>query len=607
MRRLLFFLTLGASVLLCVPTAFSQNYYLSHCDGEMSTTASLTVDGAKTISVATLFSAEELGSLKGSEITSLRIGIVSKLKISDVSAWVASSLDGERLGEAMIRPGDLKSGWNEVELTLPVEISGEPLYLGYTFTQPSKCNVISVLPSSTAFPLFMDEGDGWADMTEAVAGALCVEASVSGESLAEYEIRPNSIELLDDTVEEGAKAYLRIDFTNRGTREIHSLDYEIATEEGVYSFSETFGEPVASRERKEVYSGVPVGSREGINEITFRPVAIDGSECTAQPEYPATVEVVRAPYLKHRVLIEDFSNENCSNCPSGAEKLDKVIADGDYAGVVDVVVHHAGSSYDRYTVDASKEYEVFYSGQLYSPMTMFNRSEIDGTLNFVPSTESDIRSRIERSLAKDVFLSLSIDPAINPAKGMIEIKASGSRTDALPEERLALTAFLTEDGIISLSQLGAHGPYTHNNMLRSVSSVWGESFSFDADGRYEATLSLPFDAGDWDTANCRIIVFISDDNPLSPGYHNILQSASLPLPYAAAKAKSSGLPAPSEMISKYGFTVNGGLVTVDEGVADFMIYDINGLPQRKDVPLHGLYLLRLITHEGDVYLHKILL
>ena len=59
-------------------TASAGSVMLSRCGGETASKASPTIEGKATVGVATLFTSDELTPLAGNEITTLRVGIVSK-------------------------------------------------------------------------------------------------------------------------------------------------------------------------------------------------------------------------------------------------------------------------------------------------------------------------------------------------------------------------------------------------------------------------------------------------------------------------------------------------------------------------------------------------
>lgn len=588
-----------------ISQTYAQSYYLTYCDGELASKASPIINDKATVGVATLFPEEILIPMKGSEIVSLRAGIISKLKISDFTLWISNSLSGSPLASGKIESSELVSGWNEIILDKPVEITGEPLYIGYTFTQPSKCNVISIYPSSNSYPFFLNDGSGWTDATSDFHGALCVEAGISGSNVAQYEIALNSIVPEDSRVESGGIAWLTVDFTNKGTNEIFSIDFDIETPENTYSYSKDF-QGIRSREKGRILVRVPITEESGDIELTFHTKAINGNPCLSSSVANSVIEVVIPPYLRHRVLIEDFSNEFCVNCPSAAEKMDKVVSNPSYAGLLDVVVHHAGSSYDRFTVDASKEYECFYSKNKYSPMTMFNRIEFDGKRDFVPSSESEIISHIDAALTRDVNFSLAIDPSIDTSTGEIMLRAFGYKGAEALEGEVLLTVFLTENGIESSSQQGASGSYFHNNMLRSVSTVWGETVEFNHDGRFEKSVTLKYDPDKTIFDNCSIIAFISNGNENSSTFREVLQSASLPLAFASS-AENLGVGEISKLSHDYHVICTGGRIIVEGNYAKFEVYNMNGLVVNPESILKGCYIVRIRDIEGNVESIKILL
>lgn len=581
-------------------TASAGSVMLSRCGGETASKASPTIEGKATVGVATLFTSDELTPLAGNEITTLRVGIVSKLKLDGVKVWVASAPGETPLRCIEIAKADLKSGWNEATLAEPLLITGDQLYIGYTFTQPSKCNVISVIPSENPGILMLNDGNGWTDISASCPGELSVEAVVEGENLASHDITLSAVTPEYPVAETGTDAYLRLDFVNTGLDPLSSLSYEISHISGRAEGTAAF-EPVEPRGKGSVFLTLPLAGSCEASPATVNVTAANGNPLASPRSRQAMIAVADAPYLQRNVLLEEFSNEFCNNCPAASDKIHAVLASMPEAFRVALAVHHAGSAYDYFTVEASKEYESFYSGKRYSPMVMADRTPFSGCVDLAPSTEEQIRSRIEAAMNQPAGASLSFRPAIDPVNGLIEIEACGT---AATDGDMALTLFLTEDNVAAIMQAGAGKDYIHHNMLRATGAAWGEAVAIGPDRSFSLKAQLAFDTA-WKNGDCRLTAFLTDADPESPSYRRVLQCFSLPLPYARQATITAGIGAPATGDEAVAISAEAGNISISGDYSSAEVFTINGRPAGLRALVPGIYIVRVTTGSGATVTRKI--
>ncbi len=582
--------------------AYAGTYWLTHCGGEIAGEAYPVVECEATVRVATFFDESEMAPLIGNRITSLRIGIISKLKLDGLYAWIAESPDGSPLANVHIEKSALKSGWNEIALDSPLKITGKPLYVGYTFFQPLKCNVISVTPSPTDYPLLLDSGNGWEDLSSDCHGALSVEVGVEGENTVTKDIALTNVKAEYPVIEAGSYAFLTVDFINAGTEPMSSLAY-VADHPGGSVAGEALFDKVEPREKGRFLIRLPLERVSPSADAKINVVGIDGDRLTVPRVGSVSIESAPAPLLQRRVLVEEFSNESCNNCPQAAIRLHENIASLDEAYRVSLAVHHAGSGYDAFTIDASKEYESFYPNGKYSPMAMFDRTPFDGAIDTNPNMEDQIRIRLEQSLSRTACTSLSMMPYIDTDNGLIEVRLSG----ALAENRQsAVTLFLTEDNVMPRRQSGAPEGYVHNNVLRSCGPVWGDPVETAEDGTFNVSVRTSYDTS-WKTDDCRLIAFLTDNDPSSPEYRQVLQSISLPLPYAEKARIGSGPGEIRELSVRddcLQFVINGGNLEISTPYIRADIFTIDGIRIPLSGLLPGTYILRVMLEDGHTVIRK---
>lgn len=593
------------TLFVCFMTSLSVNaekYWLSHCQGELPNNASPVVEGEATVSVATLFSAEEIAPLSANNITALRFGLVSKLKLNEVTVWIADDLDKEPIRSMTVTKSDLKSGWNEVELDNPLPIDGQPLYIGYTFSQPSKCNVIPIYTDNNSFPLWLDNGEGWNDIAAEYPGALCVEAGIEGNNLSDYDLAITSVSTEYPMVETGTTAYLRVDFINTGIVPFDHICYTVSHPSGNIE-AEADLPLISPREKGSFFVWLPLEEVCDLQLATVSVSGIEGETLTSFPTGEVKLTVAAAPLLQRNVLLEDFSNELCNNCPDAAIAIEKTIESLEEPFRVNLVTHHAGSSYDPFTIEASKEYECFYTGSRYSPMALFDRTYVNGEINIVPSSEAIIKPFINSELSREAEASLSFEPYIDFEKGLIEIAARG----IICENRLVnLILFIIENNVTPIHQSGISGDYTHNAVLRSTGPVWGIPVEMDAEGAYNLSARTEFN-NEWKLEDCRIIAFLTDNDTTSPTYHAVLQSMSLPLTYAKETIlDDTGIDEIENEDSDINIFVNNGHLVISGDYISANVFRTDGIEISAQCIPSGISIVKIILTDGKILTKKII-
>lgn len=579
--------------------ASAEKYWLTHCQGELPEKASPVIDGEATVSVATLFQADEMENLIGNSITALRFGIVSRLKLDNVSVWIADDLESQPVRCVNVAKSDLKSGWNEVALDNPLTITGKPIYIGYSFSQPSKCNVIPVYPDNGIFPLFLNKGEGWANISSDHPGALCVEAGIEGDNLPEYGLEIVSTTAEYPIVEAGSAAYLKVDFINTGVNSFSQFSYRVSHPSG-FTEEEICVTPVAPREKGSFLVRLPLGNPSLPEPAIVSVTAIEGENLTIYPCGETNIEVAEAPLLIRNVLIEEFSNEFCNNCPAASQAIHDVISSLAQPSRVSLATHHAGSSYDPFTIEASKEYECFYTGSKYSPMAMFDRTHIDGELNIIPSTEETVSKCLATEMGRTAEASLSVNPYIDFKNGLIEIEAQGT---IMTQSPVNLYLFVTEDNVPAICQSGVSGPYIHEAMLRSTGPVWGIPVETDPDGCYSQKIRAEFKE-EWKLQDCKIIAFIAYTDSDSPSRRGVLQSISLPLAYAKEADLFSGIENAFDSSSSIVIEIRDSKLEISGDYISATVFGTDGIVRNPGALSAGFYIVRVTLPGGKTVTRK---
>lgn len=215
------------------------------------------------------------------------------------------------------------------------------------------------------------------------------------------------------------------------------------------------------------------------------------------------------------VLLEDFTGQNCTNCPRAARTAANLkLALGDKLVVVGV---HAGPfSTRKYKTEAGNAYQKkFYSesGASY-PAGMVDRAYFEGKQ--VSKNDSKWGTYVlERLQLTDLSLyDMSLTPEYNAADRSLIVKCSVKALTEAPEVILQL--WVIESHIIDY-QKSEHGgmitDYEHNHVLRdALNGIWGEPIDLKVGFETDYTSKAYTISNDWKSENMHVVAFIYNKN-----------------------------------------------------------------------------------------------
>ncbi len=221
-----------------------------------------------------------------------------------------------------------------------------------------------------------------------------------------------------------------------------------------------------------------------------------------------------------KFLLEDFTGQQCPNCPKAAQEAQSLKAI--YGEQLIVVSIHSGPFSvpdDSYTADfrtpEGTEIHDFYAPQGY-PIGMVSRTVFGNSV----------------LMLKDNWQYAVADQALLDAQAWITIENSYNtltrKLDCTVEteflEDLAGTynvcVFILESGIISpqLTSQGKDENYEHNHMLRgSLNGAWGDPVGTDgtavAGNKTSDTYSFTLPAS-WNAGHCEVVAFVYNTETL---------------------------------------------------------------------------------------------
>ncbi len=184
-----------------------------------------------------------------------------------------------------------------------------------------------------------------------------------------------------------------------------------------------------------------------------------------------------------RLLIEAFTGQHCSNCPTGHRAMNKTIEELESNGIeVFEVSHHAGYQADNFTMTEDGEYCFFYNNgsSTYAPAVMINRWKNPNDTYPGPvfnTGETLIWNNSIDALNQEPYVTLDMTSDYNEATREAKLKVD-IHCHRKPEGTTVLNIMIAQDSIITYQTSGGTD-YVHNAVCRGTISnnAWGFNIS----------------------------------------------------------------------------------------------------------------------------------
>lgn len=528
MRKILLVLTL---LIFSLSTFAEDEMRLSYCRGVVAASGGQSLRASVPADVAIYIPGTMLNTYAGNAIKAVRVGLVGVDGISSLKVWVRKSLDGANITEQAADISTLKKrGWTTVELSDPYQISStdDGVYIGYSIEQSQYGNNISVVNQyhDNAFFLKLGSDGEWQDLNP--QGAVSIEGVVRGDNIPQYDLG-----IISATYKlYGDQGTLNAEIRNGALNDIDGFEMQL----------NVFGElQPAVKLDNFVMSGdnttatVPFVVPEGGDRskgITATITKINDGEDGALLNNTASA----TQCFQRRSIVEEFSTEECVNCPRVSEYMYNVMDRDEFKDKVFAVVHHVGYQTDFLTRQGDDDYTWLYNnnGSVYAPCLMYDRyAYFKGndsgkpTPCSNPGSADEIATMFRTRLAQDANADLSVS-AQQVDDNNVKITVEGERGRVFSSLPARITVYITEDSIKARQQKGtddlAH--YYHQHTLRVANSTWGDIIDWDADNHFTYTTTLTVDPS-WKRRLMHIIAFINRYDENDPSQCAIENAASI--------------------------------------------------------------------------------
>lgn len=479
------------------------------CKGEMADKGIATVKGNTWVSAAALLGEETIAAYADNKISQIRVALCSRVNIDTLRVWVKDNLYGEPLAQGYITSREeprIKKGWNVVDLEIPYTISGDPIYIGFDLKQRGSTSAISAVGKGSFGSFSYKESTDAQWGSKHTSGNLSIEANITGDNLPKYDLALTAaqavLNIKTGMVSMGATVY------NKATRPISSVTLTTTVSNQVFTQQFRDSTIMPGKAIDLAWTIQPKqGSVDGESSVGVEITDIGGETDID----PTNNELSVAMNFKRKVLIEEFTTEQCPNCPRVAGYLHTVLENPDFDGNVFAVAHHEMYQSDWLTLQRSvvngqmketyvHDYAPLYNDRgTYAPAMMFSRQPWfealytpgNTTPVFLPGSALEIESITKTMLEEPATIVITdLEARYGDNDTTLVVTVKGMRTpEAKPNARI--TVMLTEDNIAAHSQVGAEGAFTHQHVSRALNSVWGEPIKWDGNSfTYEVSLGL---------------------------------------------------------------------------------------------------------------------
>lgn len=242
--------------------------------------------------------------------------------------------------------------------------------------------------------------------------------------------------------------------------------------------------------------------------------------CDPVAEDERYIEVKRM-LTTRTVLLEEFTGQNCSNCPA-AHRIIEALQEQYGQSLVSVSIHAGSFAYAEGVMEPTFQTFKTSDGDTYAqrwgievyPSGVVNRR--GGVLLY-----SDWAAAIHSELERPTSLDISVQPALSV--GSDEVVVDTRLSTAEPIEG-SFHLWLVEDSIVSLQLDGSTRlpNYKHNNVYRaSLTGTDGEPVSLSSAAPVELHHTLALQPR-WNPSHLRVVAFVTDSQ-------GVCQAAQAPL------------------------------------------------------------------------------
>lgn len=448
---------------------------------------------------------------KDCRIKDIYLGVASYKNLKSLQIFITHQLEAPYDYVQSVQP--TKTNWNRIVLDKPFALDGRPIYIGYII---EGATMLCYTNAKEKNEEWINQRDNqWSKYTNLYSAALYAVVE-GGDKLPQHNVRLKNVKMPAYTLTDTPMPF-EGDISNLGAETVHALEFTYQA--GGKEYKEVL-EDLNIKSHSETHfqiDGLKI-AEEGDFDLTLTVTAING-----QPDQDMTDNqsrtvplLCRKEFTERKILLEVFSTELCSSCPSAHKFLSKEL-DGDHRVIE--LGHHSGFLEDPLTIPASRAYTWFYKpDRQHAPAMMWDRTNMydnypeyyEAETPIVAVQEKPFATLFANALKAPAFATvhLSVEKSSTGTRN-IDIHVDGKQLLPIPEngdDRLFV--FLTEDSIFSANQSGSNRNFYHRHVTRQcVTDTWGDAIQIANGYAADYTVKIP---ESWNTEQMHVIAFVGN-------------------------------------------------------------------------------------------------
>lgn len=461
-----------------------------------------------TYSAASMLDGFELYE-KGTYIVGIRAYIGDEIQSGSV--WVGDNYDNPLHTKDFAYK---KGGWQYVLFDEPIKLSNQDIYIGYTIT--GKGSILAAEAASKAHKSEWISIDGdWQLLSKAAGKALwSIQAIVAGGNYADEKQHDLVVEsiTLPKRVSAGEPINVTCEVRNAGIKQTGSVEVKCVV--GGASVSATVSEQLMNGQ--SAFVTLPVISAPTTGGSVE--VSVSAEEANVADDYSKdnvakkSLRVYTETVPRNCIYIEQFTGQDCPNCPGGSKTMAAAIAEMSNPNAAVWVAHHTYGT-DQFTLNQS----LTIANALYvnaAPQCNINRLPMDyglGVEELIWHPGYATGELLDAALKEPGLATIELTRTYNAETRELAVEVKGRSI----EKEAYITAAITQNGIVA-RQSGASNDYVHNNAPRAfLTAAKGDKLTLDAEGNYAVTYTytIPATVGNFECLpeNMNIAVVLHGD------------------------------------------------------------------------------------------------
>ena len=479
-------------------------FHFGPCEGQVSEKG-YGKPGNGTISAAVVITKEQLARYAGAHVKGVRISLVTTDGFSGLRVWLRHSLSDANADSTVVAAP--QTGWNEILFADGGTVGGdEDIVVGYSFEQEVTAKCMSVAGPVSANGYWVAKNGEWMDKSGDNVGSLGIELIIEGDNVPENDLGITSAKY-DIVTEYGSPFNVTVCVQNISNNPVSGYSYSyrlgdiVLPETAVNKALAPFGRDTLSFsvQSDAVAKGVKIPV-----EIT---VAADGdgySPNNTATAYLSTYDGSNTQY-HHNVLLEEFSTEQCGNCPRAINAIEQCMEMGYDKNVIQVT-HHSGFNFDFLSTADDATMEWFYGGKgVYAPAAMLDRLDDsllktvlggkEGTPVMSVGYANTYQLGLKYATSRPAFVSVTPVCSYDAESRRLDITVDVEKDEVFDAQCAAprLTVVILQDSILHHHQAGySSSTFKHRHVYRaSVTPLFGDLLEWNgnrAQAKYSYTL-----------------------------------------------------------------------------------------------------------------------